>query len=112
MTLAAPSSDLPQPRLRQVRLRLALPRLGLPEGLALPVAVTLVAALLGALPFLRLAVAAFAPGGAFAPGRSVQHLTHFGGGGGFLFAVVCGGAQELRHRLRLVGDNFAVARGV
>ena len=75
MTLAAPSSDLPQPRLRQARLRLALPRLGLPEGLALPVAVTLVAALLGALPFLRLAVAAFAPGGAFAPGAALDVMT-------------------------------------
>lgn len=74
MTLAAPSSALPQPRLRQSRLRLARPKLRLPAGLGLPAAITLVAMLLGALPFLRLAFAAFAPGGHFAPGAVLEAI--------------------------------------
>jgi iron(III) transport system permease protein len=61
MTLAAPAE------LRRARFLPALPGLSLPAGLGLPVLVMLGAVLLGALPFLRLAIAAFAPGWRFAP---------------------------------------------
>lgn len=61
MTLAAPAE------LRRARLLPALPGLSLPAGLGLPALIMLGAVLFGALPFLRLAVAAFAPGWRFAP---------------------------------------------
>ena len=54
MTLALPRERSSAPR---------LPALRLPEGLGLPVLIGLVALLLGALPFLRLVLAALAPGG-------------------------------------------------
>ena len=46
---------------------LALPGLTVPPGLGLPLVLVLIAALTGALPFLRLVLAAAAPGGVFAP---------------------------------------------
>lgn len=61
MTLAAPAE------LRRARLLPALPGLSLPAGLGLPALIMLGAVLFGALPFLRLAIAAFAPGWRFAP---------------------------------------------
>ncbi|MDR6873727.1 iron(III) transport system permease protein [Bosea sp. BE125] len=48
--------------------------LRLPEGLGLPTAVTLTALLLGALPFLRLAIAALAPGWQFAPEAALEQI--------------------------------------
>ncbi|TCR60867.1 iron ABC transporter permease [Bosea sp. BK604] len=70
MTLAAPADA------RQARFRPAFPPgLTLPAGLLLPVAVLLSALLLGALPFLRLAIAAFAPGWHFAPDAALTEMT-------------------------------------
>lgn len=69
MTLAAPAD------VRQARFRPALPGLRLPAGLFLPVAVLLSALLLGALPFLRLAIAAFAPGWQFAPDAALTEMS-------------------------------------
>ena len=110
MTLAAPSSDLPQPRLRQARLRLALPRLRSPEGLALPVAVALVAILLGALPFLRLALAAFAPGGVFAPGAALDVMTGRSAVNATLHSFETAGFSALG--ALLVGGGFALLLAV
>lgn len=53
------------PHRRAARFAVSAPRL--PAGLGLPAALTLTAVILGALPFLRLAAAALAPGGGFAP---------------------------------------------
>lgn len=70
MTLAAPAYA------RQARFRPAFPPgLRLPTGPFLPVAVLLSALLLGALPFLRLAIAAFAPGWQFAPDAALTEMT-------------------------------------
>lgn len=69
MTLAAPAD------VRQARFRPALPGLSWPTGLFLPAAVLLSAILLGALPFLRLAIAAFAPGWSFAPDAALMEMT-------------------------------------
>lgn len=69
MTLAAPAD------LRQARFRPAVPGLNWPAGLLLPAAVLLSAILLGALPFLRLAIAAFAPGWSFAPEGALAEIT-------------------------------------
>lgn len=69
MTLAAPADARP------VRFRPVLPGLKLPAGLLLPVLVALTAILLGALPFLRLAIAAFAPGWQFAPDAALTEMS-------------------------------------
>ncbi|MBA4223842.1 MAG: iron ABC transporter permease [Methylobacterium sp.] len=69
MTLAAPAE------LRQTGIRPALPGLALPSGLGLPALVLLCAALFGALPFLRLLIAAFAPGWQFAPEAALAEIT-------------------------------------
>lgn len=69
MTLAAPAE------LRQTGNRPALPGLALPAGLGLPALVLLCAALFGALPFLRLLAAAFAPGWQFAPEGALAEIT-------------------------------------
>jgi iron(III) transport system permease protein len=69
MTLAAPA-ELPQTGIRP-----ALPGLALPSGLGLPALVLLCAALFGALPFLRLLIAAFAPGWQFAPEAALAEIT-------------------------------------
>ncbi|PZU84330.1 MAG: iron ABC transporter permease [Chelatococcus sp.] len=55
--------------------RPALPALTLPAGLGLPALVTLVALLLGGLPFFRLVVAALAPGWSFAPDQALAEIT-------------------------------------
>lgn len=69
MTLAAPAE------LRQTGIRPALPGLTLPSGLGLPALVVLCATLFGALPFLRLLAAAFAPGWQFAPEGALAEIT-------------------------------------
>lgn len=69
MTLAAPAE------LRQTGIRPALPKLALPSGLTLPALVLLCAGLFGALPFLRLLVAAFAPGWQFAPEGALAEIS-------------------------------------
>lgn len=69
MTLAAPAE------LRQTGIRPALPGLALPSGLGLPALVLLCATLFGALPFLRLLAAAFAPGWQFAPEGALAEIT-------------------------------------
>ncbi len=69
MTLAAPAE------LRQTGIRPALPGLTLPSGLGLPALVLLCATLFGALPFLRLLAAAFAPGWQFAPEGALAEIT-------------------------------------
>jgi len=69
MTLAAPAE------LRQTGTRPALPGFALPTGLTLPVLVLLCATLFGALPFLRLLVAAFAPGWQFAPEAALAEIS-------------------------------------
>lgn len=68
MTLAA------QTGWREAPGRPAWRRPALPAGLGLPVLVAAIAVLLGGLPFLRLAGAAFAPGGQFAPGDALALL--------------------------------------
>lgn len=69
MTLAAPADA------RQARVRPVLPELKLPAGIFLPVVVMLSAVLLGALPFLRLTIAAFAPGWQFAPDAALAEMS-------------------------------------
>jgi iron(III) transport system permease protein len=69
MTLAAPAE------LRPAGIRPALPGLVLPAGLTLPALVLLCATLFGALPFLRLLIAAFAPGWQFAPEGALAEIT-------------------------------------
>lgn len=69
MTLAAPAE------LRQAGIRPALPGLALPAGLGLPALVLLCASLFGALPFLRLALAALAPGWRFAPEAALAEIS-------------------------------------
>jgi iron(III) transport system permease protein len=69
MTLAAPAE------LRQTGIRPALPGLALPAGLTLPALVLVCATLFGALPFLRLLAAAFAPGWQFAPEGALAEIT-------------------------------------
>lgn len=69
MTLAAPAE------FRQTGIRPVLPGLALPSGLGLPALVLLCAALFGALPFLRLLAAAFAPGWQFAPEGALAEIT-------------------------------------
>lgn len=69
MTLAAPAE------LRQAGIRPALPGLVLPAGLGLPALVLLCASLFGALPFLRLALAALAPGWRFAPEAALAEIS-------------------------------------
>lgn len=69
MTLAAPAE------LRQAGIRPALLGLALPSGLTLPALLLLCATLFGALPFLRLLVAAFAPGWQFAPEGALAEIT-------------------------------------
>ena len=69
MTLAAPA-ELPQTGIRP-----ALPKFALPAGLGLPALVLLCATLFGALPFLRLLAAAFAPGWQFAPDAALAEIT-------------------------------------
>jgi len=69
MTLAAPAE------LRQTGIRPVLPGLALPAGLGLPALVLLCATLFGALPFLRLLVAAFAPGWQFAPEAALAEIS-------------------------------------
>ncbi|MCZ8041624.1 MAG: iron ABC transporter permease [Beijerinckiaceae bacterium] len=49
--------------------------LALPDGLGLPLLVTLCAILLGGLPFLRLAAAAFAPGWQFSPEAALAEIS-------------------------------------
>jgi iron(III) transport system permease protein len=69
MTLAAPAE------FRQTGIRPALPKLALPSGHGLPALVLLCAALFGALPFLRLLAAAFAPGWQFAPEGALAEIS-------------------------------------
>lgn len=69
MTLVAPAE------LRPAGIRPALPGLVLPAGLTLPALVLLCATLFGALPFLRLLIAAFAPGWQFAPEGALAEIT-------------------------------------
>lgn len=69
MTLAAPAE------LRQSGIRPVLPKFALPSGLGLPALVLLCATLFGALPFLRLLAAAFAPGWQFAPETALSEIT-------------------------------------
>jgi iron(III) transport system permease protein len=69
MTLAAPTE------LRQAGIRPVWPGLALPSGLGLPALLLLCATLFGALPFLRLLVAAFAPGWQFAPEGALAEIT-------------------------------------
>lgn len=69
MTLAAPAE------FRQAGTRPALPGLALPAGLGLPALVLLCAGLFGALPFLRLALAALAPGWRFAPEAALAEIS-------------------------------------
>ena len=65
MTLA-----LPRDRTSALR----LPAYRLPDGLGLPILIGLVALLLGALPFLRLVLAALAPGGVWAPDAALAEI--------------------------------------
>ncbi len=69
MTLAAPAE------LRQTGIRPVLPKFTLPTGLGLPALVLLCAVLFGALPFLRLLAAAFAPGWEFAPEAALAEIS-------------------------------------
>jgi len=69
MTLAAPAD------LQRTGGRPALTGLALPTGLGLPALVLVCAALFGALPFLRLLAAAFAPGWQFAPEGVLAEIT-------------------------------------
>ena len=69
MTIVAPS-----PTGRSSSFSLPGPTLRLPAGLGLPALLTLVALLLGALPFLRLVAAAFAPGWRFAPNAALAEI--------------------------------------
>ncbi|WP_084651168.1 iron ABC transporter permease [Bosea sp. BIWAKO-01] len=68
MTLVARSdrSHIGQPRL--------LPGLHLPSGIGLPVLVALCVLVFGGLPFLRLLLAAFAPGGRFMPDAALAEI--------------------------------------
>jgi iron(III) transport system permease protein len=59
---------------REARGRPPWRRPALPVGLGLPVLVAAIALLLGGLPFLRLALAALAPGGQFAPAEALALL--------------------------------------
>ncbi len=68
MTLAA------HPGLQAARPRPSWRGLALPGGLGLPLLVTLCAILLGGLPFLRLAAAAFAPGWQFSPEAALAEI--------------------------------------
>ncbi|MGO4667106.1 ABC transporter permease [Bosea sp. 2RAB26] len=68
MTLVARSD---RPHIGQPRF---LPGLHLPSGLGLPVLVALCVLVFGGLPFLRLLLAAFAPGGRFMPGAALAEI--------------------------------------
>lgn len=68
MTLVARSD---RPHIGQPRL---LPGLRLPSGLGLPVLVALCVLIFGGLPFLRLLLAAFAPGGRFMPDAALAEI--------------------------------------
>ncbi|MGO4673862.1 ABC transporter permease [Bosea sp. 2YAB26] len=68
MTLVARSD---RPHIGQPRL---LPGLHLPSGLGLPVLVALCVLVFGGLPFLRLLLAAFAPGGRFMPDAALAEI--------------------------------------
>ena len=65
MTLALPRDRASAPR---------LPAFRLPDGLGLPILIGLVALVLGALPFLRLVLAALAPGGVWAPDAALAEI--------------------------------------
>ncbi|MGO4739290.1 ABC transporter permease [Bosea sp. 2KB_26] len=68
MTLVARSD---RPHIGQSRL---LPGLHLPSGIGLPVLVALCVLVFGGLPFLRLLLAAFAPGGRFMPDAALAEI--------------------------------------
>ncbi len=68
MTLVARSD---RPHIGQPRL---LPGLHLPSGIGLPVLVALCVLVFGGLPFLRLLLAAFAPGGRFMPDAALAEI--------------------------------------
>lgn len=104
MTLAAQS---PWPDARP-----ALPwrRLSLPAGLGLPALVTLCAIVLGGLPFLRLAVAAFAPGWQFAPEAALAEIGSRAAINATLHTLETAGLSALG--ALLIGGTAAILLGV
>lgn len=104
MTLAAQS---PWPDARP-----ALPwrRLCLPAGLGLPALVTLCAIVLGGLPFLRLAVAAFAPGWQFAPEAALAEIGSRAAINATLHTLETAGLSALG--ALLIGGTAAILLGV
>jgi iron(III) transport system permease protein len=85
-------------------------RLRLPEGLGLPAIVTLAALLLGALPFLRLAIAALAPGWQFAPDAALEQIGSRAAVNATLHTLETAGFSALA--ALLIGGAVALALGV
>jgi iron(III) transport system permease protein len=84
--------------------------LRLPEGLGLPAAVTLTALLLGALPFLRLAIAALAPGWQFAPDAALEQIGSRAAVNATLHTLETAGFSALA--ALLIGGTVALALSV
>lgn len=105
MTIAAPS-----PATRARASRIGLPALDLPAGLGLPALLTLAALLLGALPFLRLAAAAFAPGWRFAPDAALAEIGSRAAVNATLHTLETAGLSALG--ALAVGGFVAIALGV
>ncbi len=89
MTLAS-SAELAPPRLRAT-----FPKVTLPAGLTLPALILACAALLGALPVLRLAMAALAPGGRLAPDAALAQMTSRAGVAATLHSLETAGFSAL-----------------
>ncbi len=100
MTLATPAD------LRPVAPRAMPPAVSLPVGFWLPIAVLLCAGILGALPFLRLTIAAFAPGWRFAPDAALAEITSRAASTAMLHSLETAGLSALG--ALLVGGTVAL----
>jgi iron(III) transport system permease protein len=84
--------------------------LNLPAGLGLPVMVAACALLLGGLPFLRLAAAAFAPGWQFAPDAALAEIGSRAAFNATLHTLETAGLSALG--ALLIGGTAAIMLGV
>ncbi len=104
MTLAAQSGWA------EARPRLPWRGLSLPAGLGLPVLVTICAIVLGGLPFLRLAAAAFAPGWQFSPDAALAEIGSRAAVNATLHTLETAGLSAIG--ALLVGGTAAILLGV